>query len=190
MRLKSEVFDQSEFRSYANGHLILVEVDFPRRSALSPAQKEANEQLAQKYGIHGFPTVVVLNPAGERIGTTGYHEGGPKPFIESIERIAGIKRSNTPANREPDPPVIAHAPEFVPIPPATPIRYEQLALKGISGAANRRVALINNETLMVGETAKIKVKDTKIEVTCKEIRANSVLLMVDGKILELKLAHF
>ena len=51
------------------------------------------------------------------------------------------------------------------------------------------MALINNATLMVGETAKIKVQDSKVEVFCKEIRDNSVLITVDGKTLELKLGQ-
>ena len=43
---------------------------------------------------------------------------------------------------------------------------------------------------MAGETAKIKVQDGKVEVCCKEIREDSVLITVDGKPMELKLGQY
>ena len=88
------------------------------------------------------------------------------------------------------PHVIARrAPEFVPIAPAKPNYYAELALKGISGAPESRMALINNETLMEGEKAKVRVRDTKVEVLCKQIREDSVLILLDGKEVELKLGE-
>jgi len=62
-------------------------------------------------------------------------------------------------------------------------------LKGISGSKQRRLALINNATFVVGETAKVKVQDQLVEVCCKEIREDSVLVTADGKPLELKLGN-
>ena len=182
MKLKSEVFDQPEFASYADANLILVEVDFPHRTQLSAAQQAANHSLAQKYGIQGYPSVIVLNSSGEQIGRTGYHPGGPKAFISDLEKMPGMKPSVGLANKvsEPSPP------QFVPV---VPNHYDQLALKGISGSATRRMALINGETFLAGETSKVRVKDGKVDVTCKEIRIDSVLLTVEGKTLELKLAH-
>jgi hypothetical protein len=35
--------------------------------------------------------------------------------------------------------------------------------------------------LILGETAMVKVHDGRVEVTCKEIRDNSVIVLVDGK---------
>ncbi len=49
--------------------------------------------------------------------------------------------------------------------------------------------MINNQTFMEGETAKVKSNDKQVEVTCKEIRVDSVVIMVDGKTQELKLGH-
>ncbi len=68
-----------------------------------------------------------------------------------------------------------------------PELYPELALKVISGAPGHRMAQINNQTLMVGESGKVRVRDTKVEVVCKEIREDSVLITVDGKPMELKL---
>jgi thioredoxin-related protein len=181
MRLKSEVFDQPEFAAFAKLNLVMVEVDFPRNKELSPDQQEANNALARNYHITGYPTIVLVNELAQEIGRTGYLPGGPPVFIAGLEKVPGLKRVETPssANR---PPVA-----FVPIAPSVPLKYGDLALKAISGPKDRRMVLINNETFMVGDTAKVKTHDSRVEVTCKEIRDYSVLITVDGKPRELKL---
>ena len=57
---------------------------------------------------------------------------------------------------------------------------ERLQLKGISGPANRRLALINNKSLLVGETVTIKIDDQPLTIHCIEIREQSVLISVKG----------
>jgi hypothetical protein len=122
------------------------------------------------------------------VGQSGYVAGGPKKFIETLEHIPGMKHANGGANdtaAAPDAP--RRAPEFVPVAPVKPNYYAELALKGISGSPESRMALINNETFMVGDSARVRVRDTRVQVVCKEIREDSVLVTVDGKACELKL---
>lgn len=191
-RLKKEVFDQPDFAAFAQANLVMVEVDFPQAKPQSPEQKAANQELAATYHITGYPTLIYLNQSGQQVGSGGYIEGGPKSFIASMEKIPGIKpvAGTGPAKetQEPDAPP-RPPPAFVPIAPATPTRYAELALKGISGSKDRRMALINNETFMAGETAKIKIRDGRVEICCKEIREDSVLITIDGKQMELKLGQ-
>lgn len=56
----------------------------------------------------------------------------------------------------------------------------QLSLKGISGPANRRFALINNQPLGVGETAFVRISGGQVKVRCWEIRENSVIVSIEG----------
>jgi protein disulfide-isomerase len=187
MKLKSEVFDQPEFSAFARENLVLLEVDFPRRKQLSAEQQAANDALARNFGIEGYPTLIFVDATGKKVAQGGYIAGGPKRFIEATERIPGMKHVEVAARAEqPDPPRRAPTP-FVPIPPTKPNYYSELALKAISGAPGHRMAQINNETLMVGESGKVRVRDAKVEVVCKEIRDDSVLITVDGKPMELKL---
>jgi len=86
-RLKSEIFSKEEFKTYADKHLILVEVDFPRKKEQSAEQKKANQTLQEKYAIEGYPTLIILDSDGKPIGRTGYIRGGPKPFLENLETI-------------------------------------------------------------------------------------------------------
>lgn len=87
MKLDKEVFSQSAFETFAKTNLICVLVDFPRSKKQSAALKKQNAQLAQKYGVKGYPTVIVLNPDGEPACTTGYEEGGAKKYVEHLKEI-------------------------------------------------------------------------------------------------------
>jgi thioredoxin-related protein len=87
MKLDKEVFSTPEFQNYASRNLILVKLDFPRRRPQTEALKKQNEQLAQKYGIQGFPTIIVLNGEGEKVGELGYMNGGPSPFLAKLETL-------------------------------------------------------------------------------------------------------
>jgi protein disulfide-isomerase len=86
MKLKAEVFSQPEFEEYANKNLVLVEVDFPRRKKLSEEQQKANFALQEKYKIEGYPTLIVLDGEGKKVGELGYVAGGPKAFIAEFEK--------------------------------------------------------------------------------------------------------
>jgi len=191
MKLKSEVFDQPEFAAYAQANLIMVEVDFPRHKELSPEQQAANDKLARTYSIRGYPTVILLDASGKQIGHGGYVPGGPKNFIAALESNPDFGHHRTPDS--PAPPAQPDSPRppaaFVPVAPANALHYGDLALKGISGVKDHRLALINNQTLMIGETAKVKVHDQRVEITLKEIRDDSVVILVEGKTLQLTLGE-
>ena len=86
MKFKKEVFDTPEFQAYAATNVVLVEVDFPNKKAQSDDLKKANAELKKQYKITGFPTLVVLDKDGKKIGEqVGYSEGGPKAFIAKLE---------------------------------------------------------------------------------------------------------
>jgi hypothetical protein len=58
---------------------------------------------------------------------------------------------------------------------------DHLTLKGISGNAKRRFALINDCTLQTNETAKVRVGSSNVVLQCLQIRPNSVLVQVRGE---------
>ncbi len=87
IKLDREVFSKPEFKDYATKNLVLVTIDFPRAKAQAGSLKKQNEELASQYGIQGFPTIVVLNGAGKKVGELGYMEGGPSAFIAELEKL-------------------------------------------------------------------------------------------------------
>ncbi|HEY2103262.1 MAG TPA: thioredoxin family protein [Chthoniobacterales bacterium] len=86
-RLNAEVFSKPQFQDYAAKNLVLVELDFPKAKPQSDDVKKQNMQLASRYQIEGFPTVIVLNPDGKKVGELGYMEGGPDAFIAALEKL-------------------------------------------------------------------------------------------------------
>ena len=85
--LDKEVFSKAEFQEYAKKNLVLLELDFPRQKRMPPEVTAQNEKLAVKYGIQGFPTVVVFNSSGKPLGALGYTAGGPQAIIAQLERL-------------------------------------------------------------------------------------------------------
>ena len=88
-KLNSEIFSSSDFAAYAAKNLVLVEVDFPQAKAQSDALKKANQALQTKFKVEGYPTIIVLNGEGKKVGELGYMEGGPKPFIAQLAKLKG-----------------------------------------------------------------------------------------------------
>ncbi|HEU4788132.1 MAG TPA: thioredoxin family protein [Flavobacterium sp.] len=89
IRLQNEVLKTPEFSKWANESVILVELDYPRRTAQSDEIKKQNNELQQAFGIQGFPTVyfakATVNKEGkvnfEGLGNTGYVAGGPTAWL-------------------------------------------------------------------------------------------------------------
>lgn len=52
----------------------------------------------------------------------------------------------------------------------------QFVLKGISGSANQRLAIINDRTFAAGENQEVITRTGKMQIECKEIRNTSVLI--------------
>ncbi len=86
-RLDAEILTTPKFKEYASENLILVKLDFPRGITQPAALKLQNRKLAEKHGVSGFPTVVVLNGNGDPVGELGYMEGGPAPFVKKLQSL-------------------------------------------------------------------------------------------------------
>ena len=84
-RLSAEVFQQKEFEEYAKKSLVLVMLDFPKDIEQTQETKEYNNMLAQKYGIQGFPTILLINSEGKLVAQTGYQPGGAAKYVEHIK---------------------------------------------------------------------------------------------------------
>ena len=84
-KLSAEVFSKSEFEDYAEENLILVKIDFPQSIEQSAETKSYNTQLAQKFGIRGYPTILLFNSQGKMVLQTGYQPGGPVSYVEHLK---------------------------------------------------------------------------------------------------------
>ena len=67
------------------------------------------------------------------------------------------------------------------VPGAKRVRYDGLDLKIISGSPQRRLATVNDQTFVAGETLRVNVKGDSLRVRCLEIRERSALFAVHGE---------
>lgn len=87
IKLKDEVFSKDEFKEWAEENVVLLELDYPRKTEQPEALKKQNEDLKAKYQIRGYPTVLFLDAKGKVIGQSGYKPGGPEAWIADAKKV-------------------------------------------------------------------------------------------------------
>ncbi|MCF8460990.1 MAG: thioredoxin family protein [Flavobacteriales bacterium] len=93
-RLQAEVFFTPEFEKWATDNVILLELDFPRRTEQPEALREQNMNIQRMFDVRGYPTIWFVTPTKNgteigfgKIGSTGYVNGGPQAWIAEADRI-------------------------------------------------------------------------------------------------------
>ncbi len=93
IRLKNEVFTKDAFKKWAEEEVVLLELDFPRRKVIPDDIKKQNQQLAQAFGVRGYPTVWVFeavvdtatsNTQLNGLARSGYVAGGPAAWTKDM----------------------------------------------------------------------------------------------------------
>ena len=93
-KIQNDVFRAPDFEKWSD-EVVLVELDFPRRTAQDPKVKAQNRQLQSMFKVRGFPTIHFVNPEKssngklnlKNIGQVGYVRGGAKKWIEVADNI-------------------------------------------------------------------------------------------------------
>lgn len=99
IRLQNEVFKKPEFADWAKKNVVLVELDFPRRTKLDPKIQQQNAELQNMFQVRGYPTVWFVKPEVKKdksinlqqIGKTGYVAGGPEKWLAVADNILSQK---------------------------------------------------------------------------------------------------
>ena len=83
-KLDNEVFSTSEFANTVGNQFVFVELDFPMGQKPSSEVEKQNADLKKKFGVTGFPTVVILDSAQNFVAETGYRSGGGKAYADYL----------------------------------------------------------------------------------------------------------
>lgn len=84
--LNKEVFSQEAFTAGVKDKFVLVQFDFPKdKSKLTPETIELNKAAAEKYGIQGYPTVLLADETGKPFAKTGYQPGGAENYVKHLD---------------------------------------------------------------------------------------------------------
>jgi len=93
IRLTRAVFAKDDFKKWADENVVLLELDFPRRSQLPAALKTQNSQMQQALQVRGYPSVWLLTLEKDEktnqmkinpMGKTGY-KATVAEFTKSVE---------------------------------------------------------------------------------------------------------
>jgi len=88
IQLDRAILSQPQFKDYASKNLVLVEIDFPRSKPQSVETKKQNTELAERYRIEGFPTLVVLNGDGKTVWRyEGLYAGDVAAFLAELDEV-------------------------------------------------------------------------------------------------------
>ena len=89
IRLHDEVFQHDVWMEGAQKDYVLVALDFPRDEEIKAKvpNPERNKALQAKYGVRGFPTILLMTADGEVFGRTGYQAGGPEKYLEHMAEL-------------------------------------------------------------------------------------------------------
>ena len=123
------------------------------------------EAFLAAEAIHGFNAVLDWVKAGETAKLDAADPDGIRAVRE--EKTTAAKAASAGGL----PVYYSHSPAA-----ALP---DKLTLKNISGPPSRRLAIINDQTLVVNERARMKLATTNTWIRCLEIRTNSVLIQCE-----------
>lgn len=85
--LKREVLDTNGFKSFARQKLVLLYVDFPKRSRIPADQLKKQQSFMQKYKITGFPGVIIADANGKEIGRkSGFLPKSGKSYLKWLKK--------------------------------------------------------------------------------------------------------
>lgn len=100
IKLHNNVFKKEEFKTWAKDNVILMEIDFPRRTPQAQELKDQNRNLQRLFQVSGYPTVWYFSGENNKetgklnlslMGKTGYPRSQPgkeaATFIAASENI-------------------------------------------------------------------------------------------------------
>lgn len=92
--LTKTVFDTEAFKEEAPKHFVLLLLDFPRDKSKQTKEEIAqNKELNNKYGVSGFPTILLTDDEGRPFAKkVGYGGTAAKAYVADLSKSAGIRQ--------------------------------------------------------------------------------------------------
>ena len=86
-KMDKEIIQSEEMTGWPYYHCVLVRLDYSKSTTRPKALDQQNTEMANLYGVRGYPFVIMVNPKGQKIGESKYMKGGGKTFVEEMKRV-------------------------------------------------------------------------------------------------------
>ena len=84
--LDKQVFSKKAFKSGVEKDFVVVILDYPRTKKLPAAQAKANKEVAKKYNVQGWPTVMLMDSQGKVFKLMPEYPGdGVEPYLKALK---------------------------------------------------------------------------------------------------------
>jgi protein disulfide-isomerase len=93
-KIRREIWETADFRTYAAQKLVLVDMEFPPLDELVAARERGDPTLLEKmtlaaaYGIAQLPATIIVRPDGEPIIGFTFTDQTPPDYVQMIKRGA------------------------------------------------------------------------------------------------------
>ena len=88
-KLDREVFSKATFQDFADEKLVLVKLDFPKYKKQPAETRNANRKTLEKFGVRGFPTILLVSAEESLLLETGYVPGGAASYVKHLTPYVG-----------------------------------------------------------------------------------------------------
>jgi thioredoxin-related protein len=93
-RMEEDVFSSPKFQEWAAQKAILLRLDFSVKKTPSPEDRQQAASLAQRLEVEGYPTVVLADASGKRLGELRYQGKGAQAFAAQADRLLAHPESD------------------------------------------------------------------------------------------------
>ncbi len=96
-KLEADVMSKQQFKDWAAKHVVLLELDFPRKKQLPQKLQDQNNSLQQFFRVQGYPTVWIFDIAKDSAnrynitpkGSLGYSD--LQTFMRTADSLSKVQ---------------------------------------------------------------------------------------------------
>ena len=90
-KLEEEVLSEKDFLFEVSKHYVLVKFDFPKSIEQSEELVQQNKEYGKKFGVEGYPTLVLTDNHLKPFAFAGYEAGGFQNYLALLEEARKLR---------------------------------------------------------------------------------------------------
>ena len=93
IKLEQNVLSKAAFTKQSNKDFVMVKFDFPQNTTLPADLEKQNSDWATRFGVEGFPTVVLVDKDQLPYAFTGFREEGPDAYMAHVAELQQARKT-------------------------------------------------------------------------------------------------